>query len=131
MIGAGIGALAGAGVGIKAGAKKAAPILEQAKDVYVSAKNDLALENLAKINAKTAVINRTLAKVTEKAKEDFPKMSKGKIGEFSQKASELIKKAKNTKIKWIAVGVAAGVAAGALIGKLINSKKADKTEQQG
>ena len=129
LISAGLGAAAGATLGINAGIKKAAPILAQAKDVYVNSRANEALEKLISANTPGKQVKKIIAKVTKKAGEDFPKMCSKQIKELSAKAGDLLKKAKNTKIKWVAAGVAAGTAAGILFDKLMSVKKTDKTEQ--
>lgn len=81
-------------------------------DKYVSARQDVAAEKIIGV-VKGHRFAEALSKVADRARADFP---------------ELVKKAKNTKVKWIAGLAAAGLAIGTAATLIYNKVKANKAE---
>ena len=100
VVGAGVGVLAGTGIGLAVGAKKADKVLgavkNLTKDEYVNTRINANMDNIHSL--KQSKWSETFKKVADKAGKDF---------------SEITKKAKSTKNKWIAGLAAAGLAIGA------------------
>jgi len=117
------GLLAGMGAGVVAGAKASNKVIQDktpdlikglTKDQYVSQRLEA---NMDKIHSsmRQSKWKKAFSDVAEKAKADYDKM-----------AEAVAKKAKSTKIKWIAGLAAAGLALGAGAALVSSKAKSEK-----